>query len=66
MRSGRKASSSSESTDSNDPVNLSVTQAHALKCFKPKELFNINTNAAFVKMKPKDPDDSDEESEDDE
>ena len=45
---------------------MSVNQAHALKCFKPKELFNINTNAAFVKMKPKDPDESGEESEDDE
>ena len=58
--------SETESEDSFDQANLSINQAHALQCFKPKELFNINTNAAFVKMKPKDPDESGEESEDDE
>ena len=39
---------------------------HALKCFKPNEIFNINTNFAFIKKKQKDPAISDEDSDDDE
>ena len=38
----------------------------SLTCFKTKELFNINTNALFVKKKEKDPLLSDDDSEDDE
>ena len=45
---------------------LSVHQMHALKCFRPTEIFNINTNFNFVKKKKKDPALSDEDSEDDE
>ena len=39
---------------------------HALSCFKPKEIFNINSDINFVNKKQKDPLVSDEDSEDDE
>ena len=39
---------------------------HSLSCFRPKEIFNINTHALFKKEQVKDPLDSDEASNDDE
>ena len=39
---------------------------HSLKCFKPREIFNINTRALFEKDKNKDPLESDEDSDHDE
>ena len=39
---------------------------HALSCFKPKEIFNINSDFNFVQRKVKDPAYSDTDSEDDE
>ena len=42
-----------------------VVQHHHLDCFKPREIFNINTHALFQKAKVKDPLDSDAESNDD-
>ena len=39
---------------------------HQLECFKPREIFNINTHAMFQKEKVKDPLDSDDPSNDDE
>lgn len=39
---------------------------HQLQCFRPRELFNINTHALFQTEKEKDPLDSDDDSNDDE
>ena len=45
---------------------LNLDQIHALNCFKSRELFNINTNALFIKKKKKDPLLTDDDSDDDE
>ena len=39
---------------------------HALSCFKPKEIFNINSDSNFIQKKVKDPANSDSDSDDDE
>ena len=39
---------------------------HALSCFKPKEIFNINSDSNFIQKKVKDPAYSDTDSDDDE
>ena len=45
---------------------LNPEKPHSLQCFKPREIFNINTHALFKKDKVKDPFESDENSDHDE
>lgn len=70
MRNIKTAMPSHRESNENDTERrqerLPISHMHALSCFKPKEIFNINSDFNFVQRKVKDPAYSDTDSEDDE